>query len=215
MFPKSNRLHVVIFRVLLYQFEVHSIDSSELIGTSPEVLNFNRYFSNSAGSSGTSGWSSLVIELSSIFVVVVLAQLANVVPVGPLLPPRAIHNQAAARDSGEATHESKGSMKKIGKWLDAQPPRSVVYISFGSIFSPTVDQIKELAQGLEASEQRFLWVLRHPNHPHVVVSKELKAEEIDDLLPAGTESFPSLPNAPSSQPRIGVQRNGSWVRLLL
>ena len=117
--------------------------------------------------------------------------MANVVPIGPLLPPCAIHNQAAARDSGEATRVSEGSMKKIGKWLDAQPPRSVVYISFGSIFSPTVDQIKELAHGLEASEQRFLWVLRHPNHPHIVVSKELKADEIDNLLPPGMKSFPS------------------------
>ena len=112
-------------------------------------------------------------------------------PIGPLLPPCAIHNQAAARDSGEATRVSEGSMKKIGKWLDAQPPRSVVYISFGSMFSPTGDQIKELAQGLEASEQRFLWVLRHPNHPHIVVSKELKADEIDNLLPPGMKSFPS------------------------
>ena len=117
--------------------------------------------------------------------------MANVVPVGPLLPPRAIHNQAAADDSGEATHESEGSMKRIGKWLDAQPPRSVVYISFGTIFSPTVDQIKEIAQGLEASEQRFLWVLRHPNHPHIIVSKELQADEIDNLLPPGMKSLPS------------------------
>ena len=41
---KSNRLHVGIFLVLLYSFEVYSIDSSKMIGISPEVLNFNRLF---------------------------------------------------------------------------------------------------------------------------------------------------------------------------
>lgn len=117
--------------------------------------------------------------------------MANIVPVGPLLPTRAIHNQPAARESDEATRGFRGSMKKIGKWLDAQPPHSVVYISFGSIFSPSTDQIKELAQGLEASEQRFLWVLRHPHHPHIVASKELKADEVTDLLPPGIKLFPS------------------------
>jgi hypothetical protein len=106
-------------------------------------------------------------------------------------------------------------MKKIGKWLDAQPPRSVVYISFGSIFSPTVDQMRELAQGLEASGQRFVWVLRHPDHPQVIVSKELKAEEFDNLLPPGTKSFPFFTNAPLSQPRIGVRCDASGVRMLL
>ena len=209
---KSNRLHVVIFWVL----------PSWIWGTFHRFLWNDWYFSwsfelqsllflkLSIDSSVTGGRSSPVIEMSSLFFffpLLVLMQLANVVPVGPLLPPHAIHNRAAARDSDEATRESKGSMKTIGKWLDAQPPRSVVYISFGSIFSPTVDQIKELAQGLEASGQRFVWVVRHPDHPHIVVSKEMRAEELDNLLPPGTKSFPFLTNAPFSQPRIGVQCN--------
>ncbi|KAJ0699873.1 putative trans-zeatin O-beta-D-glucosyltransferase [Helianthus annuus] len=46
------------------------------------------------------------------------------------------------------------------KWLDKQPERSVVYVSFGTTTTFTVSQIRELAMGLEKSEQRFLWVLR-------------------------------------------------------
>ena len=41
---KGNRLHVHIFQVCLHSFEVYSIDSSEMIGKFPEVLNFNRLF---------------------------------------------------------------------------------------------------------------------------------------------------------------------------
>ncbi|KAM7477988.1 hypothetical protein LguiA_026201 [Lonicera macranthoides] len=45
-------------------------------------------------------------------------------------------------------------------WLDKQEPRSVIYVSFGTTISMTDEEIKELAIGLEKSEQKFLWVLR-------------------------------------------------------
>ncbi|EFJ13972.1 hypothetical protein SELMODRAFT_157053 [Selaginella moellendorffii] len=48
-------------------------------------------------------------------------------------------------------------------WLSKQPRRSVVYISLGSIVLLRLDQIEELAFALEASQQRFLWVLRSPD----------------------------------------------------
>ncbi|KAH7293261.1 hypothetical protein KP509_28G018300 [Ceratopteris richardii] len=45
-------------------------------------------------------------------------------------------------------------------WLEQQPPRSVLYISFGSyVLLPRV-QFDEFAAGLLASRQRFLWVFR-------------------------------------------------------
>ncbi|KAF8712067.1 hypothetical protein HU200_028901 [Digitaria exilis] len=44
-------------------------------------------------------------------------------------------------------------------WLDAQPERSVVFLCFGSRGSLSVEQIREIATGLEMSRQRFLWVL--------------------------------------------------------
>nr|UTY68313.1 C-glycosyltransferase [Anemarrhena asphodeloides] len=45
-------------------------------------------------------------------------------------------------------------------WLDQQPNKSVVYVSFGSRTAMTAEQIKELGAGLERSGKRFLWLLK-------------------------------------------------------
>lgn len=46
------------------------------------------------------------------------------------------------------------------KWLDMHPPDSVLYVSFGSYAVKSQQQLEEMALGLEASGQPFLWVLR-------------------------------------------------------
>uniref|UniRef100_A0A0D9X2H6 Glycosyltransferase N-terminal domain-containing protein n=1 Tax=Leersia perrieri TaxID=77586 RepID=A0A0D9X2H6_9ORYZ len=45
-------------------------------------------------------------------------------------------------------------------WLDAQPPSSVLYISFGTTSTLRAEQIRELAAALRGSKQRFIWALR-------------------------------------------------------
>lgn len=45
-------------------------------------------------------------------------------------------------------------------WLSTKPSRSVVFVCFGSWADFSVTQTRELALGLEASDQPFLWVVR-------------------------------------------------------
>ncbi|PKI30851.1 hypothetical protein CRG98_048758, partial [Punica granatum] len=47
-------------------------------------------------------------------------------------------------------------------WLDRRPPESVLFITFGSGGTLTIEQLTELGWGLELSQQRFVWVVRAP-----------------------------------------------------
>lgn len=69
----------------------------------------------------------------------------------------------------------------IIRWLDTHPPRSVLYISFGSQNSISADQMMELALGLEASGRPFLWALRPP------LGFDAKDVFRPEWLPAGFE----------------------------
>ncbi|KAK1271900.1 UDP-glycosyltransferase 75D1 [Acorus gramineus] len=53
-----------------------------------------------------------------------------------------------------------GDEKDYKKWLDAKPPRSVVYVSFGSLALLQKRQLEEITKGLRESGRPFLWVLR-------------------------------------------------------
>ncbi|KAB5519121.1 hypothetical protein DKX38_023440 [Salix brachista] len=75
-----------------------------------------------------------------------------VYPVGPMLN--------LNRDGDRDVESDK--YKDIGQWLDDQPLSSVVFLCFGSLGSFGVDQVKEIALGLEQSGHRFLWSLRQP-----------------------------------------------------
>ncbi|KAL5568952.1 hypothetical protein UlMin_025527 [Ulmus minor] len=60
-------------------------------------------------------------------------------------------------------------------WLEAQPPKSVIYVSFGSVAVVTKDDLMEIWHGLVNSNKRFLWVIR----PGLVVG-----EGGEDHIPA-------------------------------
>ncbi|KAF7811006.1 scopoletin glucosyltransferase-like [Senna tora] len=59
------------------------------------------------------------------------------------------------------------------KWLDSKQPNSVLYVSFGSLTIFPESQLKEIALGLEASGQNFIWVVRK--------------NQKDDWIPEGFE----------------------------
>nr|AGX93067.1 7-deoxyloganetic acid UDP-glucosyltransferase-like protein [Cinchona calisaya] len=76
------------------------------------------------------------------------------------------HSQLTARLEAQNTKTSisSGSFweedRSCIEWLNSQPPKSVIYVSFGSITVVTREQLLEFWCGLVNSGQRFLWVMR-------------------------------------------------------
>nr|UAJ75043.1 glucosyltransferase [Crocus sativus] len=56
--------------------------------------------------------------------------------------------------------QSDMSWESAFKWLDLQEAKSVVYVAFGSEANLTVEQVREIALGLESSGLKFIWTLR-------------------------------------------------------
>lgn len=76
--------------------------------------------------------------------------LARVFPVGPL------HKLTPSSSSGSLHREDSSCIK----WLDKQSPKSVIYVSWGSVVCMDAKDLAEVAWGLTNSNQPFLWVLR-------------------------------------------------------
>ncbi|MCH94264.1 UDP-glycosyltransferase 72E1-like, partial [Trifolium medium] len=101
----------------------------------------------------------------------------TVYPIGPLVR--------------TAEPEEKREVEKlILSWLDQQPDESVIYLSFGSGGTMSKGQMRELAYGLELSQQRFIWVVRQPIEDDVFAAffntvKGDNASTVVDYLPEG------------------------------
>ncbi|KAG5032722.1 hypothetical protein AAZX31_06G223400 [Glycine max] len=91
----------------------------------------------------------------------------------------------------ESELETSSSNESLVKWLDEQRSESVVYVSFGSGGTLSYEQMRELALGLEMSEQRFVWVVRAPIEESVDAAffttgrSESEEVEMSKYLPEG------------------------------
>ncbi|KAL3651628.1 hypothetical protein CASFOL_004630 [Castilleja foliolosa] len=86
--------------------------------------------------------------------------IPNVYSIGPL------HTHLKARlesEKNESSLASSSFWEEDGSsitWLDSQPARSVIYVSFGSVTLLTKNELLEFWYGLVNSGHRFLWVMR-------------------------------------------------------
>lgn len=78
--------------------------------------------------------------------------------VGPMVPSAYVEGPIAGD-----THYG-GSLWEpsdhYSKWLDEKAPKSVIFVSFGSMADVEIKQIEEIAYGLKCSKQHFLWVVK-------------------------------------------------------
>ncbi|KAF5470290.1 hypothetical protein F2P56_010812 [Juglans regia] len=82
-----------------------------------------------------------------------------------------------AEDKDQRGKESSIDKYECLKWLNTKNINSVVYICFGSLSNFNNSQLMEIAMGLEASGQQFIWVVR----------KDKSEKEDEDWLPKGFE----------------------------
>ncbi|KAK4477890.1 hypothetical protein RD792_017155 [Penstemon davidsonii] len=85
----------------------------------------------------------------------------RIIPTGPLI--------ADSNDQEEHSY--------IIDWLNGKNHRSTVYISFGSEYFLSKEQIEEIAKGLEICDVNFIWIIRFPSNEKLI-NKE-------DALPKG------------------------------
>ncbi|KAD7480199.1 hypothetical protein E3N88_03335 [Mikania micrantha] len=81
----------------------------------------------------------------------------NLYTIGPL------HSHLKYKLPGQSLSSSNSLWKEDMScitWLDSQPPKSVLYVSFGSLAVMTKEQYMEFWHGLVDSGSRFLWVIR-------------------------------------------------------
>jgi len=87
--------------------------------------------------------------------------------VGPILPTWLLSSSAsnASIDSDfllRGNQPDAESTRACFQWLDSQEPSTVLFVSFGSQSLISSSYMKELALGLESSQQPFIWVVRPP-----------------------------------------------------
>ncbi|XP_051215734.1 malvidin galactosylase UGT88C3-like [Lolium perenne] len=71
------------------------------------------------------------------------------------------------------------------RWLDSQPPASVLFLCFGSKGWLSTSQVQEIAHGLERSGHRFLWVLRGLPGDTSYGDREPTDANVAEVLPEG------------------------------
>ncbi|KAF3655757.1 putative 36.4 kDa proline-rich protein-like [Capsicum annuum] len=95
----------------------------------------------------------------------------------PELPPVYTVGFLLDPEGQTGTGNSKSEDDEIMKWLDQQPPSSVLFLCFGTRGNFEPPQLIEMAIALERSEVRFLWSIRLP--------VDAETTKLDEILPEG------------------------------
>ena len=90
----------------------------------------------------------------------------KIVPVGPVVE--------------EPVHGDE--KRKIIEWLNGKKRSSTVFVSFGSEYFLSEDEIEEMAHGLQLSMVRFIWVVRFPAGDKISLEMALPKGFLDEVI---------------------------------
>ncbi|XP_031126291.1 UDP glycosyltransferase 9-like [Ipomoea triloba] len=99
--------------------------------------------------------------------------------VGPLVPifHKTLHDEKQDRiDLFELDGES------CIQWLDNREPKSVVYVSFGSVVVLTEEQMEHIAWGLAQSNKFFIWIVRESEEIKLPKDFKLKTSKMGLIM---------------------------------
>ncbi|KAG1335492.1 Crocetin glucosyltransferase, chloroplastic [Cocos nucifera] len=96
----------------------------------------------------------------------------DLITVGPLLPSEFKQGKVGKKEKSDLFEPDE---KAYMEWLDSKPERSVVYVSFGSVFVVKKRQFEEMLWGLKECGRPYLWVVRKDNRGEGIL--ELEEEE--------------------------------------
>lgn len=101
--------------------------------------------------------------------------VGTVYPIGPVVD----------REGPARWHPDSWNHETVMKWLDDQPPSSVVFITTGSMGCLNPAQVREIAAGLERTGYRFLWSIREPPKSKLDLPNDYTNLDDDQVLPPG------------------------------
>ncbi|OIT00580.1 PREDICTED: 7-deoxyloganetic acid glucosyltransferase-like [Nicotiana attenuata] len=113
----------------------------------------------------------------------ILSQIRTVCPNVYTIGPVHAHLKARLATKCTSSNSLWQEDESCINWLDTQPPKSVLYVSFGSIAGVTKEELLEFWYGLVNSDQNFLWVMR----ADLIIGQEGK-HEIPVELEQGTKA---------------------------
>ncbi|KAL7145657.1 hypothetical protein ABFS83_07G101000 [Erythranthe nasuta] len=89
-----------------------------------------------------------------------MTKVCPMLTIGPTLPSFYLDNRIENDDKYDVNLFQSDPSQPILDWLNTKPPKSVVYIAFGSMDNLPKAQMEEIAWGLNNTNFNFLWVIR-------------------------------------------------------
>ncbi|KAJ3685186.1 hypothetical protein LUZ61_014350 [Rhynchospora tenuis] len=97
-----------------------------------------------------------------------------------LVGPLALGNEESIKESNREGEALNSGSKELMNWLDSKHPKSVLYVSFGTLMNLSIAQLREVVVALEMCQQDFILVANG-----VSVEEILKGDSTRGLIISG------------------------------